>query len=372
MNEKIIFNFESSKYLGINLLGKQYTIDDYKSLINSQKFAESVQNDFSLIENWQAADKFFQEHTIFIINSFLSGRQILGIEMWLSLLERIKQIDSNNYTKIHKGTAYYHAGVYSLFSGHYEKAFQWFEYALEQDLKLQRNDTPSVWILTFDARENQPERGTEYEYTQKLVCRIQQIINEIKIYDFRFDLTADSLRGIIKSKIVNNLSSRSLRSAWASLLANFLEYEEVELFLKISPNSQEAQAIVNNFLLELTLILETVIKKSQKVSIITLKRGDIGELYKRIIAPIYNLIYNKDKCFLSNAQISKDYSKMLNEIKQAEVTEDKLAVAFTVCQRVRNASHHIFNEDFINEELFRNLALRIYYAILSVIEKLYV
>jgi len=370
MNGNNTFNFESSKYLGVNLLGIQYTIDDYKSIINFPKFAELVQKDFSLIQNWQSADKFFQEHTIFIINSFLSGRQTLGIEMWLSLLERIRQVNLEEYKRIHKGTAYFHAGVYSLFSGHYENAFQWFEYALEQDLKLQRNEAPSVWILTFDTREKQPKRGNEYEYTRKLLCKIQQFINEIRIYDSRFNLTADSLRGIIKSKIVNNSYSRSLRSAWTSLLSSFLKYEETERFLRISPNSNESQVIVNSFLLNLTLALETFIKKSPRASSILLQKGDIGELYQKVIAPNYGFTYTNNKGFISNCQINKNYFNMLNEISIAEQSEDKLAVAFTVCQRVRNMSYHIFNEDFINEELFRNLTLRIYYAILSVIEKL--
>ncbi len=372
MNEVIVFNFESSRYLGTNLLGRQYTIQDYKSLINTPEFAELIRKDFSLIQNWQAADKFFQEHTTFIINSFLSGRQTLGIEMWLSLLERIEQIDSGNYRKIHKGTAYYHAGVYSLFAGHYDKAFQWFEYAFEQDLRLQRSETPSVWILTFDIRENQLEKGNEYEYTKKLLCRIEQIEKEIILHDSRFSLTVDSLRGIVKSKIVCDLSFRSLRSALASLLASFLECEGTERFLKIAPNSNEAQVIVNNFLVNMTLILETFIKKSPKAQNIPLQKGGIGELYQKVIAPNYNFNYTSDKCFLSNYQISKNYSNMLNEIRDAEQSEDKLAVAFTVCQRVRNISHHIFNEAHINEELFRNLTLRMYYAIFSVIGKLYV
>lgn len=372
MNGNITFNFESSKFLGINLLGKTFTIDDYKSLINTPEFSNLIKKDFSLIKTWQAADSFFQEHTIFILNSFLSGKQTLGIEIWLSLLERIVQVDSREYNRVHKGTAYYHAGVYSLFSGHYGKAFQWFEYALEQDLKLQRNEAPSIWILTFDTRENQPERGNEYEYTRRLLCKIQQIINEITLYDSRFSLTTDSLRGIIKSKIVNNSSSRSLRSAWASLLASFLEHNETERFLRISPNSNEAQVIINNFLVNLTLILETLIKNSPKATSVLLQRSDIGELYQKIIAPNYNLIYTQNKCFLSNCEITKNYVNMLNEITQAELSENKIAVSFTLCQRVRNASHHIFNEDFINEELFRNLIRRIYYAIFSVIEKLYI
>ncbi len=370
--KEIIFNFESSKYLGINLLGKQYTIADYKTLINSPEFSKLIEKDLSLIQNWNSADKFFEEHTLFIINSFLSGKQTLGIEMWLSLLERIEQINHDKYHKIHKGTAYYHAGVYSLFSGHYENAFQWFEYAFEEDLKLERRETPSVWILTFDTRENQREKGNEYEYTKNYLCEIKQIIKKIVLHDSRFNLTIDSLRGIIKSKVIfGSSSSRSLRSAWASLLASFLYCEEVERFLKISPNSGEAQTIINNFLVTLTLILETLIKKSPKATNIHLQKGDLGEIYKKVISPNYGFTYTNDKCFLSNHQISKNYSNMLNEIIEAEKSEDKVAVAFTVCQRVRNVSHHIFNEDFINEELFRNLALRIYYSIFSVIEKLY-
>ncbi len=369
MNE-IIFNFESTRFLEINLRGRNYTIDEYKSLINTSQFYNLVRKDFSFIEKYETADKFFQEHTLFIINSFLSGKQILGIEMWLSLLERMKKIDALNYNKIHKGTAFYHAGIYSLFANNFDKAFQWLEYALEEDIKTKRipsPGTPAMWILTFDTREGEDLKGNDYGYAQKLLYEIKRFLDKIRIHDSRFNITGDLLRSIIISKIVTNNSPRPLRSAWAALLASFLEYNENERFLKISPQSKEAQFTVNNFLVNLTLILETLIKKSPKANNITLKREDINELYKKIIAPNYGFT---DKSFFQS-QISKRYSCMLNEIEDADKKEDKLAVSFITAQRIRNNSHHIFNEEFIDNILFENLCLRIYYAIFSVIEKLY-
>ncbi len=371
----ITFNFESTKFLGNNLLGKQFTLDDYRDLINSPEFADLTKKDLSLIKTWQASDKLFEEHTIFIMNTFLSGRQMLGIEMWLSLFERIEQIDPQNYQRVHKGTGYYHAGIYSLFSNHYDDAYQWFEYAFEQDIKTGRFPTPgtsSLWILLFDPRENQPTKGMDYEYTKKIVCKINQFLSQIKLYDSSFTQTDNSIRGIVKSKIVTDLATRSLRSAWSSLLASLLEYSDVERSIKISPRANEAQFKVNKFLVNLTLILETLIKKSPKASSISLNKGEIGEIYEKIVAPEYSWTYDKSKCFLVTNQINKDYSTILGEIKSAELVESKLAVSFTVAQRVRNASHHIFNEELITVEILRELSLRIYYAIFSVIEKLYV
>lgn len=370
MNE-IIFNFESTKFLEISLRGKNYTIDEYKFLINTSQFYEFVRKDFLFIEKYEAADTFFQEHTLFIINSFLSGKQILGIEMWLSLLERIEKIDASNYKKIHKGTAFYHAGIYSLFANHFDKAFQWLEYALEEDIKTGRiplPGTPAMWILTFDTREEESFKGNDYGYTQKLLYEIKGFLDRIRTYDSRFSITGDLLRSIIISKIVTNNSSRPLRSAWAALLASFLEYGENERFLKISPQSKEAQFTVNNFLVNLTLILETLIKKSPKANNITLKKENINELYEKIIAPNYGFTYEKS---FFQSQISKRYSCMLSEIEDADKKEDKIEVSFITAQRVRNKSHHIFNEEFIDNILFETLCLRIYYAIFSVIEKLY-
>lgn len=309
------------------------------------------------------------------MDTFLSGRATLGIEMWLSLLERIEQIDPQNYQNIHKGTAFYHAGIYSLFSNHFADAYQWFEYSFEQDIKTGRIPDPgtsSLWILTFDSRENQSTKGNDYEYTKKISCKVNQLLNQIRVYDPSFNQTENSLRGIIKSKIVTAQSERSLKSAWSSLLSSLLEYSEIERFLKISPLANEGQFKVTTFLVNLTLILETLIKKSPKASSISLSNGQIGEIYEKIIAPNYGFTYDQSRCFLSSKTITKDYSKILLDINSAESSEDRLAVSFTIAQRVRNSSHHIFNEEHINLQVFSNISLRIYYAIFSVIERLYV
>jgi hypothetical protein len=129
----------------------------------------------------------------------------------------------------------------------------------------------------------------------------------------------------------------------------------------------------HNTLSRLTLILETLIKQIPNYSSYSNvnQNSQLGDLLQHIIASEYGFSYNSGNCFISN-QIKKNYLHILNDIHSAESTNDKLAVAFTVAQRIRNYSHHLFNSEYISEETFENIYLRIIYCILSIIIKFYV
>lgn len=368
--------YQSSNYLANNL-GTSFTSAEYLDLINTPQFAVLAIQDFQSIQTWQAADTFFQEHTAFIHPFAFSGRPIAGIELWLNLLERLHQIDPVDFNTVHKGTPYYHAGIYSLFATKFTEAFEWFGYAFEQDTRVGRipsPGTPAQWILTFDTREGHSQIGMDYGNTQKLLTEIESIIQNIYLYDSRFVITSNSLRGVVKSKIIISGTTRSLRSAWADFLAILMSHNYSKKIIRISPNQQEAQLSAHNTLSRLTLILETLIKQIPNYSSYqnVNSESQLGSLLEHIIATKYGYTYNTRTKSIISASIRKNYSLILNDIKSAELSEDKLAVSFSVAQRIRNNSHHMFNEEYINEETFENLYLRLVYCILSVIEKFYV
>lgn len=56
----INLNFESSRYLMINLSNQQYTLDSYRDLINNPDFSDKVKRDLAIIKTWQAADRFLK------------------------------------------------------------------------------------------------------------------------------------------------------------------------------------------------------------------------------------------------------------------------------------------------------------------------
>lgn len=371
-----IMNFQSSKYLKTNL-ETSYNAAEYLDLINTPEFTKLVKKDFQSIQTWEAANKFFEEHTTFIHPFPFRGRPIAGIELWLNLLERLLQIDPTNYERIHKGTPYYHAGIYSLFATKYTEAFEWFGYGFEQDIRIGRvpnPGTPSLWILTFDTREGHAQRGADYGNTQKLLTEIESLIQNIYLFDSRFTITPPSLRGIIKSKIIIDGATRALRSSWADFLAILMSHDYVKKIIRVSPNQEEAQLSAHNTLSRLTLILETLIKQIpnfSNYSNVNIK-SQFGKLIENIIAPEYGYTYSGTKSVI-NTNIRKNYNEILNDIRTAEGSgEDKLAICFTVAQRIRNYSHHMFNEEYITEETFESLYLRLAYCILSIIVKFYI
>ena len=367
-------NFQSSNYLQINL-SNSYTYAEYLDLINTPHFAELIKLDFQSIQTWQAADTFFQEHTQFIHPFTFTGKPITGIELWLNLLERLQQIDTTNYGRVHKGTPYYHAGIYSLFATKYTEAFEWFGYAFEQCIRTGRipiPGTPSLWMLTFDTREGHAKKGKDYGTTQKLVSEIESVIQNIYLCDSRFMMTSNQLRGIVKSKIIISGSTRALRSAWANTLSIFMSHDNINKFIRIAPHQEEAQLSAHSTLSSLTLILETLIKQIPNYSSFHIRSDvQVGELMRNIIAPTYGYAYTSRTSVISG-NIRKDYLTILNDIRTAENNgEDKLAISFSVAQRIRNQSHHMFNEEYISEETFENIYLRLVYCILSVIITFY-
>jgi hypothetical protein len=373
--------YQSSDYLKNNL-GASYNANDYLSLINTPNFAHLITQDLQPIQTWQDADVFFQEHTVFIHPFAFTGQSIAGIELWLNLLERIKLIDSTNYDRIHKGTPYYHAGIYCLFATKYTEAFEWFGYAFDQCIgtgRIPDPGTPSQWMLTFDTSvhiiNGERRIAADYGTTQKLLNKIQTFLGNIHIYDSRFAVTSDVLRGIIKSKIITVGTTRPLRSAWGDFLSILMAHEYTKKIIRISPNQEEAQLSAHNTLSRLTLILETFIKQIPNFSSYSNvnPHSQLGDLLQHIISTTYGFTYNPATKSIITSAIRKDYSLILGDINAAESSsEDKLAISFTVAQRIRNNAHHMFNEEYITEETFENLYLRIVYCILSVIVKYYV
>jgi hypothetical protein len=365
-------NFESTIYLRNNL-GTSYRVPDYLNLIYDPSFETLIRNDLNTIKTTKAADDFFAEHAVFINPSQFLDKPVIGIDLWLRLLERIEQSNPEIYSQIHKGTPYYHAGILSLFATKYLEAFEWLGYAFEQDIRLSNQETPAIWLLSFDSREDHEFVGMEYGKTKLLLCELEAIFKWIKLHDPRFKYNEDTLRGIAKAKILTATYTRPLLSAWASLLSIFLSHRDILRYLRIAPSSAEAQLSIHDALSNLTLILETLIKESPSYPISGLnKDSQLGELLEKIIGPAFAIKWDNSKNSLIQSSITKDYEKILGEISAAEHCDDKIAVAFTVAQRVRNKAHHLFHEKYLNEETFECLYYRIIYAILRVIFKFYV
>jgi hypothetical protein len=364
-------NFESTKYLANNL-GTSYAVPDYLRLIYEPLFESLIGNDLKAIKTTEAAGNFFGEHATFINAPQMINMPVAAIDLWLRLLERVEQGNPAIYSKIHKGTPYYHAGIYCLFATKYLEAFEWLGYAFEQDIKDGGSETPAIWLLSFDAREGQTTGGAEYGKTKILICELESVFKWINLHEPGFRYNVDTLRGIVKAKILIPSYTRSLLSAWSSLLTILLTHRDILRYLRIAPSAEEAQITVHNSLSNLTLIFETLIKENPTYKSSGLNENDqLGEILEKVICPAFSLSWDNTKKCLIQSSINKDYENILSEILVAENSDNRVAVAFTVSQRVRNKAHHLYHEKYINEETFDCLYYRIVYAIMKVIFRFY-
>lgn len=360
-------SYWSTTYIQTHL-NSLFDFRQYLKIINNKDFEKLVKKDLRGKINWKKANQFFEEHTQFIDPLFFNENPEKASELWLSLLEIIAKA-SKNYGLMHKGTAYYHTGICSLFAQKHTEALQWLEYAYEEDLRLNEQgklpkDYPAGWLLSLDSREKESVKGRDFEKTIELKRLIGLMLVEIKS-KFGETFPISKFEKIAKDKILAS-NKRALRSSWASFLASFWEFERLKRFLRISPQKAEAQFEVNNFLVNLTLILETLIPYNTQNSDITL-----GGLYKRIIGPNYQFTFtNREKVFLSK-DFPRTYQKINANLRLIESRENKLAVAFTLAYRIRNKTHHMFNEEFISLSMFYKMATRTYYTIFKVLADFY-
>ena len=144
-----------------------------------------------------------------------------------------------------------------------------------------------------------------------------------------------------------------------------MNQKEVLRYLRLGPKERCVQLTAHKSFVELTLILETLLKNKYTgpESNPTL----YTYLTKLVIPKLFPNVSGK----LIKTKLSHDYTKILSDIQKAEQTEDKLAVAYQLAYEVRNHSHHLFNEEEISDEVFNQIFLRLSYAIIMTVDKLY-
>lgn len=365
----------NSSNLLIATLGTDFQLERYFALIQTQAFENEIKKDLELISNWQDADRFFEGHARFILSLNLYNQQGIGIEMWFNLLNRIYEISPQAYDRIHKGTAYYHAGIMSLLNYNYIEGFEWLDYAFEQDIPTERvgnEGCPAIWTLSFDPRLNKDTRPNDFGVTLSIRNKVNELLKKINSLESSFTLEESDLRNKINMSFLNTTSNRVIRASWVAFIGNIMNKERTIRYLNIAPKSGEIQLLAHKTLVDLTLILESLLKKSNCASSCGVIPTDtLGNLINKIVPNKYSAI-NLTHGKLITTTIHQNYSQIIEDINTAEaVPENKLAIAFTLSNKVRNHSHHLFNMEYISKEVLDSLFIRISYAILSVIVNLY-
>ena len=134
------------------------------------------------------ASRMYEGFSGYWMNSILnSGKNILGISLWNSILEYTKNWESNNEPiTVHKGTPYYFLGVNYFLLGHIDNAFVFFYNAIEDDKKLPELDYPKK------APIYQTVTLTDNTFNQMYPYVVKPLRNILERYVNRFQTDFDS------------------------------------------------------------------------------------------------------------------------------------------------------------------------------------
>jgi len=355
----------------VSTLGNNFEIQQYFALINTESFRNEIKKDLELIsKKIQNPDKFFEEHARYILNLNFEQRHKIGLEMWLSLLEVIKSGDEAIYKSMHKGTVFYHTGVMYLLNDRWIEGLEWLDYAFEQDTRNKTSgivELPATWTLSFDPRLKELKKPNDFGISNSILTDVIKLFENIKKFDSTFNLSIDDFRNKIKSTFLDASSNRSVRSAWCTFLGNLMNEKHVLRYLKLGPKEMCVQVNAHRSFVELTLILETLLK--HKYSGANTKPTFGTFIIELIAINIFSETITNTK--LINETLNHGYTQILSDVRNAELNNNKLKVAYQLAYEIRNHTHHLFNEEGIDENVYYELFMRLSYAILMTIDKLY-
>ena len=353
------------------------SIERYSQVIESEEFRTALLKDLEQISaGIQSPDEFFEEHAKYVLSLIAQQRHKIALELWLNLLENIKIIDEKTYASMHKGTPFYFIGIIFILNDRWIDGLEWLDYAFEQDTRRSKQgiiELPATWTLSFDPRSTEIKRPNDAGISAEILKKMEDLFKDLSRFDSSFTLAISTFRNKIKSKFLNASSNRSIRSAWCTYVANLMGKSNILRCLHLGPDNRRIQVTAQKSFVELTLILESLLREKYAGS---RPNPTLANLLSELVGPkLFNKydVYDKNikRIKLISTILSRDYIKILTELRAAEDRNVKLAVSYQLAYEVRNHSHHIFNEEKISAEIFDNIFLRLSHAIINTIDKIY-
>ncbi len=362
---------KSKDYL-ISKLGNNFPVIKYFEALETEQFKHYAEEDLLKINDASDGDYFFGHHASFIQNYSNSGQYWLGIEAWLSLLDIVKKINPNKYKIIHKGTPYYMAGIFCLLEKKYEEGLEFIDFALSQDFKIHRRKaltTPSGLYLLI-AHPQCGNDSTQGEYLFNAINNFGNFINKT----YRIQLDIIKLMKIISKKVLL-CRERARRSAWASLLSQILSFEGNARILRIAPLSKENQTLAHLSLVKMSLILETLLKKSpisKRTNSHKTLNGNTYSVYnhpKLTLDKIYYDLNIEVDSILESSLKTFDYKKINRLIRIEHVSSQKSS--FLISRFIRNNVNHTFQNTMISEKAYKKLFVTLFNSQLYCLQSFY-
>lgn len=248
----------------LQLLLAEY-LQCFVTLRSPQSYPGSVSliQDYEKIKDHSDADRFFG--TYGVGNTvFVSDKPFERIKAYELLTYILKSYDSDQYTKIHKGTPYYFIAWTAYQSGNFEKALFYMDSAVSEDLRIYeargKKETPALSF--FLLRDTAPATG---------LLTLHVSVN-VAIQNTFSQYYSDSNQSLLKEVFINKFVEPILfgdirqRSVLTALYGFFLEFElfHRQIYLR-SADGGSIEPFVNH-LFKGARILESILKLKGKGS----------------------------------------------------------------------------------------------------------
>jgi hypothetical protein len=353
----------SIKFLKQNL-SATFEILKYYDLIKSSDFKSLVGKDLENIRTTQEGNNFFVEHAGFIQGCHQIGRSGLGFFIWQKFLHVVSESKPELFKQIHKGTAYYHAGIFAIKDIRIMEGLEFIEYAITEDIKLGANQTPAGFLMALDPLHRGNDQGVQDE-----IMKAFSLIIKRYNQDYGRQLSLEQISIIVKSYFLEK-GVGARRAAWCNFIGIVNSIGHLIDSFKISPEAGEAQTSAKLILVRLCLSLETIMKNIPDTSGHDIQDSDtLGDLLTKKLNYTREERKNIQELYLGLKGHKGDFSKFGRVISDSLISEREkdLALAWII----RNNANHVFSNFFIDGRVFGQIATRISSAVLGVIDEYY-
>lgn len=158
----------------------------------------------------------------FDYNIYLNQGQFLQVhERTIPLLQKLKRLDLDAYTRIHKGVPFYFTAISSFYLHNYAEAVYFFDAAVSEDLQNDPGSrTPAIMFLEMDG---DPKNQAARKLSQIAGEKLQAFIDQYNQLPAAIQTSIPEIRANFLSRAVGD--RQEWRTLATSLISFLLEWE---------------------------------------------------------------------------------------------------------------------------------------------------
>lgn len=351
------------------------SLDQLFNKLTTDQGKKEVLDEFNAIDinNPREGDSFFEKYgggnyTLDREELNYAERDYIGrIDVYLNLLDLLKEKSTNRFYQIHKATPYCLLGWLFLDIGDYEQGLFYIDAAMSEDKRIDPTNwqnRPATQFLFLKQPDGDSPIG------KRIVKQIQEYIKqEITDFQKQFNQTEDTasfLDNFIEKFVKLNIESFTHRTLVSAL---YIFVFEARACLNLIKRRSVDRGSIEPFLTNLhkgSLLFESLLK----------------EVYTSHTSSTLGTIFNdpfvqQDLKFkqLNLGKVGQTLDDMVKHVipyLENSFSSDKYNQWFTIAIRLRNiTSHSLLWPDVFNDEIYKKFYQQILFASFWVIEKKY-